>query len=381
MRAAVGVLVMVLGLAASGCGQMVQSLAPQYRTTQANSHVHAFQTASFSFTSGDLEAVQWDATLKKVEADALPMLEALRQGGHRMSIEVTPHQSGDIEHYEVRLAFEPKQPGEPLPVLTAKAGMEPAAYDESLQPASQKLGIDAHLLQRGHLALAAMVNMMTATNVSNHIAESRAFALLVLKEKIKRGEKADYFDPNRPAQESIEDIDVALRVVAEEHARIARMRAEVLTLMALAARYEQPEAIDVFRQQVRESREKAVQWRASHPRPTMQDFGVRVAQLPTPDKMLEELKERAGFVTAVVQVAQGVATGSPSATLEGLSRLAPKDSTAAVALTGLAAAASGDAKGTVEAMIKLSGKEAQIDELRGRVEQVAGVMRAVDRRI
>ena len=164
---------------------------------------------------------------------------------------------------------------------------------------------------------------------------------------------------NRPAEESLRDFDNALRVVAEEHARLAKARAEVLALTALAAGYQKDGAIALFDEQVVDARERAADWRATHTRPTLEDFGVRVATLPTPEKMLEELQERAGFVGAVLQVAKGVATGSPSATIDGLAKMAPKDSTARVAVEGLSAATAGDVKGTTEAIIALSGKEAE----------------------
>ena len=372
-RSLLPALLLALSVGTTSCQSMLQGLAPTFRTTEAGSHIHAWATSQWTFTNADLNNAQWVSTLDKVDREAVPFLEAMRKGGHVMSIEILPHESGpggEIETYEVKVTVR-RSDGE-AHVLPGEAGTDPGVYAQALEPAAKDLGMDPQVLQNGHFAIYAMVNMMTAINASNHIIESRAFALLVLQEKIKNGEKADYLDMNRPASETLEDIDASLRLVAQEHARIASARAEVLAMTALAASYPKEGAIDLFKAQVRESRQRAQAWRDTNPRPTLDDFGVRIAQLPTPDKMLDDLKERAGFMGAVVQIAKGVVTGSPSATLDGIAKLAPKDSTARVALEGLSAAASGDVAGTADAMIKLSGKEADVSELRGRIDQVSG---------
>ncbi|MCA9595968.1 MAG: hypothetical protein KC776_21790 [Myxococcales bacterium] len=81
----------------------------------------------------------------------------------------------------------------------------------------------------------------------------------------------------------------------------------------------------------------------------------------------------------MLDVAKGVATGSPSATLEGLAKLAPKDSSARVALEGLSAAAGGDVKGTVEAIAKLGGVDDELETVRARLRQ-ADQLTALKRR-
>lgn len=352
-------------------------MAPTYRTTQANSNIHAWSTSQWAFTNADLNNAQWVATLDKVEKDGIPLLEAMRAGGHELAIEIVPHESGmqgEIETYEVVVKVRAKG-AEKQHALPGKAGTDPSVYEEAASAAASDLGISTDVLREGHFAIYAMVNMMTALNASNHIIESRAFAILVLKKKIEAGEKADPLDINRPAEESLRDFDNALRVVAEEHARLAKARAEVLALTALAAGYEKDGAIALFREQVVDARKRAAEWRATHTRPTLEEFGVRVATLPTPDKMLEDLQERAGFAGAVLQVAKGVVTGSPSATLDGIAKMAPKDSSARLALEGLSAAASGDVKGTTDAIVALSGKQAEVDEIRSRVDQLSSLPR------
>jgi hypothetical protein len=73
------------------------------------------------------------------------------------------------------------------------------------------------------------------------------------------------------------------------------------------------------------------------------------------------------IVAAVLQTAQGVAIGSPQAALEGLSKLAPKDSTVGVALKGLAAASKGDVGGVIDAVAKLTDDEAELADVKERL--------------
>jgi len=352
---------------------MYEQMAPTFRTTQANSHVHAWQTAQWAFTNADLYNAQWVSTLDKVERDGIPFLEGLKEAGHEMTIGIVPYDSGpggEIETYEVVVKMRAKD-GDKEHALPGKAGTDPGVYDQAVTAAASDLDVDPEVLREGHFALYAMVQMMTALNACNHIIESRAFAIMVIQKKIEQGEKADYLDINRPAKESLQDFDYAMRVVANERARIARARAEVLALTAISSSYDEDAAIDLLREQVRDAKQRASQWRATHTRPTMDQFGVRVATLPTPDQMIEDLKDRAGFAGAVLQVAKGVATGSPSATLEGIARMAPADSSARVALDGLAAAASGDVVGATSAIVELGGGQAEVDDIRSRVEQLA----------
>jgi hypothetical protein len=202
----------------------------------------------------------------------------------------------------------------------------------------------------------------------------------VLREKIKAGEQADWFGGNREPQESLADLELALRVIADHHAAVADFRSEVIGVIALANGYKAAEGVALLEAQLVESRARNDAWVAAHPRPTMEDFGVAMNEfkLPTPTALLEQLDEN-GYIAAAVTIARGVATGSVGTTLEGVSKLAPKDGTVRIVLEGLAAASRGDLVGTGASVAKLVGKATEgtaigkrLDQLRKGVATVKG---------
>ncbi len=353
----------------TGCASMVQGLAPEYRTMQSGSQPYSYQTAAFVYSFANGNNHQWVSTLEMMDKDAIPTLEKLRGAGHDVRIEIHPKQApgSDYEYYDVMVQVVPK--GQSDAVL--------------MSAATQQTGIEAQELSTCDRTIQVMVNMMTGLNVASDTMQRRAFALLVTKKKLESGEKADQFDPNRPKEEAIADIDLALRLVASDHQRIQEARVGVLALTALTERARTTESIELLRQQVADSRAGAKRWLATHQQPTADDFGVKPAALPSAESMMADLQERAGFIGAVLQVAKGVATGSPSATLEGLSKLAPKDSSARVALEGLSAAAEGNVQGTVDAIAKLGGADQELETVRSRLrqaDQLSALKREADRR-
>ena len=141
--------------------------------------------------------------------------------------------------------------------------------------------------------------------------------------------------------------------------------------MALLRDYDAPEARKAFGEQVAESRKGAKVWTETHPRPVMEQYGVawKPFKLPTPDAMLEVL-DKDGYITAAIQVAKGVATGSPGATIEGFGKLAPKNSSLRVAANGVAAAMRGDVMGTADAVIELAGRQPDVAPIADRLKRV-----------
>lgn len=320
-------------------------------TLQDGSRIHAFQTASFSYAFMASHARQWDATLAKLEADGLPLLRAL--GDTRMDVALAGKRRSEAMVYDVDLVFA----GEAEPVrVHAEAGMDARAYDEGAARGAAAAGVPAALLRDGHFAIYATAAMMTALNASNESLERHAFGLLVLRRKIEAGERADYLAPTRSAEETLADIEVALRVIAAHHARMSKWRAEVLAFIALIEASESEGGIDALTEQVAAARGDTQAWLRDNPAPpTMEQFGVAMNELklPTPDRLLELLDED-GYLAAAVQVATSIATGDPRATIQGFAKLAPKDTSLRTALEGVAAAANGDVKGTLSALRTLS---------------------------
>lgn len=365
----------VLGALCASCSSLVGAIAPQPAGIyKSGSRPHGFQTSSFAYAFMSAHQAQWLGTLDKVERDALGALASLRDGGHAARIVMRPSKSSPdgTEHYDVDLEIVTKPGGKgggKTFVIQGTAGMAPEQHDAMAAEAAKATGLGADAMGKAHFALYGLVNMLTALNASSDSLQRHAFALAVLEKKVSAGEKADWFDGNRPAAETIEDVKVALQIIAEHHATAKAWRAEILAMVAMASSHAVPGVLDELRGQIDESRGRAKSWTQTHTQPTVDDFGVKVS-LPDANKMLQELEEKAGFLTAVAQVAKGVVTGSPSATLEGLAKLAPADSTVRIVLDGAAAASKGDVLGTIDAVGKLAGKEAEVDAVKSAVTGV-----------
>jgi hypothetical protein len=117
----------------------------------------------------------------------------------------------------------------------------------------------------------------------------------------------------------------------------------------------------------------------------MEQFGIALKdfKLPTPDNLLAVL-DKEGYVTAAITVAKGVATGDAAATVEGVGKLAPKDSSVRVASEGVAAALRGDIPKTVESVLSLAQTQEDVAPLVARlrsVEQTATNARDVARSV
>lgn len=400
--------VFLAGLAALS-SQACAGLLPydlQPGSLKKGSRMLAFQAASIAYSFSSSHAAQWKGTLDRLRRDVPPLMNAAREADHAMQLLVTPRLSNPgkvgvdhTEYYDVDLAVvagaKPaaagaKGKGAALPkavVVRGRAGTDERAYDAMEQAAAKTLGLQPGLLRGGHFALYALINMCTAFNVSHDGLQRHAFSLLVLREKIRNGEKADWAGANRPPDETLQDIEVALRVIAEHHALTSRWRSEVLGVVALFNGYKVPDGARLFGEQIDESAGRNDRWVAEHQRPTPDDFGVAMNELklPTPEVLLERLDE-SGYVSAAVTIAKGLATGSVGTTLEGVAKLAPKDGSARLVLEGIAASSRGDIEGAARSAVKLVGKvdsgvgarleklQAAVGSIRGGAAQVASAL-------
>lgn len=380
----------LVSLGASGCTPSLP-YAMQPGSLKKGSRMHAFQTATFAWTFTATATRQWDATLQKVQRDVPPLLRALRDGDHAAQIVVVPRTANEdgrtedqYEHYDANLVVLPAKgktttarANEPL-VIAGRAGTNAGAYDATASVVASATGVPLAVVRDGHFALYGLVNMLTPLNVSNDALQRHAFKLLVLREKIKAGEKADWFGGNREPAESLADIELALRVIADHHAAVAAFRSEIIGVIALANGYKTKEGLALLDAQLIDSRRHNDSFVAAHPRPTMEDYGVAMNEfkLPTPTVLLEQLDEN-GYLAAAITIARGVATGSVGTTLEGVSKLAPKDSTVRVVLEGLAAASRGDIAGAAGSVSKLVGRATEGTAIGKRLEQLQQGVAAV----
>jgi hypothetical protein len=351
---------------------------------QANAKAHGLQTASFAYAFMNGHHFSWTTQLKVMQTDGLAMLEALKAAGYGMELQVTPRMEGDTEVYALTLTL-PKRVAEkeketkpatkgqkskataaPAPVAAPAPAAAPSGPMMPIAPP----GVDQLVIVKGYTAISGIANFMTQLNVSNETLQSHAFALLVLREKIKAGEKADWFGADRPAKETLDDIDYALRLIAMHHADIQVFRTHVMAILAMSAAADAPGALGELGKQLEEDQAWSAAWTSTHKLPTMEDFGVGAEPIPTADAFLKKMDGEMGFLTAAIQTAQGIATGSPQMTLDGLAKLAPKDSTVGIALTGLSAAGHGDISGVIASVSKLTGNEADVKNIEDRLARV-----------
>ncbi|HEY8077140.1 MAG TPA: hypothetical protein VIF62_23600 [Labilithrix sp.] len=365
LRATAFAFVLALGACAGTQRDFQRAFVPGQ--PKEGSKLLAYQAASFAQGFSDAHAMSWDARLAALDRDGAPMLAAVAKSDYRFEIDLVQR----VSSYEVNGVLVPRSGAGERFVLPGAMGTDPAAYDRALAPAAATTHIPGETLKKGHFAVFAMATMSLELDASDESMRHYAFGLLCLREKLRRGEQADYMAPLRDSKESIEDVDLALRVVADHHAATSRWRGEVLATTAIVRAYESAAGPRALAEQIAESRAGAKEFRASHPRPTMEQFGVGVKEwkLPTPDAMLEVL-DKDGYVTAAVLVAKGVATGSPGATIQGMGKLAPKSSSLRIAADGVAAAARGDLSATTDAVLALAEKQSDVAPIAERLHRV-----------
>jgi hypothetical protein len=344
------------------------------------SHVHAWQAASFAYAFLDGHEHEWDARLAAAERDLPPLFAALGKSSYRAEFEVVPHEARGpdltYEYYGVNLVLVPRSGKGERFAIPGDPGTDPDAYQRALAPAAKKSGIPEDVLKKGHFALFALATMSGSLNGTEDSMRRYAFGLLVLREKLTRKmPNVDYLAPQRTPDKSLEDVALALRVVADEHAATSRLRGEVLAVLALAREGDVPEARDALAEQIAASRKNANEWRATHHRPTQDEYGVamKAFELPTPDAMLEVL-DKDGYLSAAVAIARGAASADVGATIQGFGKLAPPNSSLRIASEGTAAALHGDVQATAKAILALAEKD---EDLAPTVARVRSVERAV----
>jgi hypothetical protein len=345
-----------------------------------DSRVHAWQAASFAYGFLDGHMREWDVRLAAAERDLRPFYDAMATSSYRAEYEIVPHQnrSRDMsyEYYGVNLVLVARAGKGEKFVLPGDPGTDPAVYDRALTPAARAAGVSSAVLQKGHFALFALATMSGSLNATEDSMRRYAFGLLVLKDKLARKvPNSDYAAPMRSPEKSLEDVEIALRVVADQHGATSRLRGEVLAVMALARDADVPEARAALVDQIADSRKRATDWRATHHRPTQEEFGVAMKEFkfPTPDAMLEVL-DKDGYITAAVQIARGAASGDVGMTIQAAGKLAPANSSLRIASEGTAAALRGDVSGTANAILALADKQ---EDLAPVVARIRGVERAV----
>lgn len=369
-------LVLAVG-AFAGCAGMQKDLQSSFTPGQIkeDSHIHAYSAAAFAhaFLSGHM--VEWDARLTAVEDDLPPFFDAIDKAGYRFDVKIEPHQTkGDLsyEYHDVNLVLLPKSGKGERFELPGAPGTRVTDYVKALAPAATKLAIPAEVLRRGHFALYLLDGMTASLSASDDSLRRQVFGLLVLRDKLQRKEpNADHLAPMRPPEKSIEDVNLALRVLAEHFAATARVRAEVLAIMAMARQYEVPTARTMLAEQAADSRRRAKAWEAEHHNPTMEEFGVAMKEfkLPTPDAMLEVL-DKDGYISAAIKIAKGLATGDAASTVEGFGKLAPANSSLRIASEGAASALRGDVAGVSKAVLSLAEKQPDIEKVTSRLRSV-----------
>ena len=359
-----------------GCADLLQGMAPTYRTTASGSNVHAYQAAAFVFSFADGEAAQTQATLKKARQEIPTFLAQLKQSGHRLKLGVVDDNRFSIKTYELKFAI---AVGDQEFSLPGKAGSDEEQYDRVLAELVAASGLDGEVVKQAHFAMYALANIMTTHNVSHDSLQKIAFQKLLIIEKLNRGQtQVDPFDPNRPKDESLADLTLALQLIEDGHRQISARRADVLAMLAVLAKYDSEGAVDAFKDLTAASLKEAAEFRAERKRPTAEDYGVAPAALPSPLSINKAIEEKIGFIGDLLKVAQGVITANPSMTLEGLAKLAPEDSSIQTALEGLSAATSGDIVGTIDAVAELAGETEAVDRIKVTLGKLKDAKAAVE---
>ena len=366
---------LALALLGPGCAGAQQDLQREFTPGQLEkgSHIHAFGAAGLAYGLTDSHMVHLDAYLAAVEDDVPPFYEAITKAGYRFDVDIVSHTNDaggfKYDYYDVNLVLSPIDGKGERFVLPGAEGTKMTAYARGLVPAAKKLGVPAEVIRRGHFALFALATFSGTMNATDEIERRHTFGLLVLREKLTRREpNADHLAPLRTPEESLEDVNLALRVMADHHQAMSQLRAEVLGMIAMVRAYELPAARTALADQIADSRKVAGTWEQTHKRPTMEDYGVAVKalKLPTPENMLAVL-DKDGYIAAAIKVSKGIATGDPAATIDGFAKLAPENSSLRIAAEGTAAALRGDVSGCASAVLALAEKQEDVAKVTARL--------------
>jgi hypothetical protein len=331
----------------------------------------AYQTAAFARGFEQGVVLQWRETMRLVRSDAIALLAAARDKGLDLGVVFRTAGSDQIElqadnntTYEVDLVLRRKKG---KTVRTTATTGQPEQFLADVQKMSRASGLSEEQVKAGHSALYAMVNMLVTLNVSYNEMAKLAFTRIVIAEKLKAGERQiDYFDPNRPIEESLADVDLSLRVVAEFNRTVQRARADVMVATALVVQYRQPGALEELDTLCGEAVARGGRIPEA---PTAEQFGVVARQLPQPQDLLDELMGDLGFAKAVLDAAKAVVTGDPRGFIDAAAELVPEDTKVGEALGALKAAVHGDVMGVIDGVAALTGNTEIVEDVKGRLSK------------
>lgn len=363
-----------------GCPKVpnpVAGLQQQLRVGYAaGSHLHAYQSYAFVYSFANGNAATHQQAIDRLVADGVPLFDQLVAAGATPRLVVsTEEQDSGIQAYAIDLEVQTKDG----PIrLSGKQGTDPEAYAAGAAAIAQATGIPQPQVEAGHGACYHLTFVLTGLDAEATTLSGHAFALQVLRERVEAGEQADWFDARRPASETVADVEHAHALIADDIERVRAEQAAILATVALANHAHTDGVIEALNDELAATKADLDEWRATHRQPTPEDFGV-VWQMPDPRVVQTAIKDQLGVVGGALEVVRGVSTGNLPATLDGLARLAPKDSKLRTIGKGLAAASRGDIQGTLGAIADLGGAESKVGRVAKRLEIAAGALELVSR--
>jgi len=330
----------------AGCPKVsnpVAGIKDQLRVGYADgSHLHAYQSYAFIYSFANGNAASHEQAIRGLQQTGVPALQkAVAAGDAPRLVVSTAETSGGINSYSLDF---------------------------------QANGLSATELDAAKRAWHHLAVVLTGLDAESTTLTGHAFALQVLRERVEAGEQVDWFDPTRKPEQTVADVEHAHALISDDIDRVRAAQAAILATIALANLAHKDGAIAALEDELVATSSDLAQWRSTHRQPTPQDFGV-VWQMPDPQQVQAVIKDQLGIVGAAVDVARGAATGNLPATLDGLARMAPKDSKLRTVGEGLAAASKGDIKGTLGAISELGGPRTQVGRVAGRLELVAGALK------
>lgn len=341
----------------------------------AGSHVHAFQSWSFVYAFAMGNATELVRAAERLRRDGVPLLKRLVTAGALPRLAPSTYPGGQgIQAYAIDLVVTPKK-GKAIRV-PGKQGTSEAAWHGAAAAVSAATGVPAAEVEAGQGAWYGLTRVLTGLDAEAATLTKHAFALTVLQQQVQAGQAADWFDPTRPAEETLADTNHALSLIDDDIRRVRAEQAAILALLALANHAERPGLPEALDGEIAAAGAAAAEWLSTHRQPTPADFGV-VYQVPDPKKVQEAIEEQLGVVGAAVNVARGVATGDLPRTLDGLAGLAPKDTKVRTIAEGVAAASKGDIRGTLHSIAELGGPDTSVGAVAARLERIAGALKLV----
>lgn len=365
---------LLLPLLLAGCPKLPDPTAALKQSLRvgytAGSHVHAFQSYSFVYAFARANALGLIEAVKHLDAHGQPLIDKLAGKGMRPRLTVQTRTTADgITAYGVDLTVHTKSGATTLP---GSAGTDPGRYHAASARIAAASGLPVTEIETGHGAWFNLTRQLTGLDAEAVSLRRHLFALSVLTEQVSAGEQADWFDPTRPPEQTLEDTALAMTLLQDDIERVRGDQAALLALFLLANHVEKPGVSQALTEELQRTRADTEAWLASHPQPALQDFGVGY-NVPNPQTIKAAVDEQLGVVGSAVKVARGLSTGDIPKTLDGIAGLVPKDTKARAIADGAAAISKGDIKGTLGAIADLGGPDTRAGQIAGRLEAVAGL--------